>query len=132
MRVEIGLVELLGIDAILNVQFSFAAVGGAAGLTLLAGGLDAEDDEAVLTGELLLRQDAVVDERRGGAQLFRLARRPRLAVGEHIALSAEAGAVPHDLLRPHDVVENVAVVEAVDVVLQVVEDAALSFEYVVP
>lgn len=40
--------------------------------------------------------------------------------------------MPHDLLRPNDVVKDVAVVEAVDVVLQVVKDAALTFEYVVP
>jgi len=74
----------------------------------------------------------VVDQRGGDAQLLGLARRPRLAVREHVSLSVEAGAVPNDLLRPNDVVEDVAVVEAVDVVLQVVEHPAFTLEYVVP
>ena len=137
MRLEIRLIELFGIDegdVIVGdvVSEAAAATPLAASAALLAGGFDAEDDETILTGELLLRQDAVVEQRRGHAQVFRLARRPRVAVGQHVALAVEPGAVPHDLLRPHDVVQDVAVVEAVDVVLHVVEHAALPLEQVVP
>ena len=51
-----------------------------------AGRLDAEDDEAVLARELLLRQQTpAVEQRRGGAQAGR-AGRPRVAVRLQIAL----------------------------------------------
>ena len=107
---------LLGDDVIERAPFVAAAAPA------LARRLDAQHDEAVLTGELLLAEQPAgvlsgADERGGEPERLGLARRPRVAIRVQVPLAARARPVPDDLLRPDDVVEDVPVVEAEDVVL---------------
>ena len=87
-------------------------------------GFDTQDDETILTRELVLAQQPdrllsvlSADQRSGHAQRFGVAGRPRVAIGIRLAFAVRSGSVPNDFLRPDDVVEYVAVVETVDVVL---------------
>jgi len=93
----------------------------------LAGGLDAQDDESVLAGELVLGQQLAAaarllvrrrgsDERGGHSERLCIAGRPGVAVRVELAFAAGPGSVPDHLLRPDNVVEDVAVVETVNVV----------------
>jgi len=99
----------------------------------LAGGFDAQDDESVLAGELVLGQQLATtarlllllllvrrrggDERGGHSARLGVAGRPGVAVRVELAFAAAgSGSVPDHLLRPHNVVEDVAVVETVNVV----------------
>lgn len=112
-----SLIVFLGDKVIASVSFDSTA-------SSLTGSLDTEDDETVLTRELVLTQksNGLVagrrgDQRGGHSERFGIARRPRVAIGIQLAFAVRSGSVPDHLLGPDDIVENIPVVETVDVVL---------------
>ena len=121
----------MGLVVILRDDVLGRALHSAASGDTLAGGFNAQDDESVLTGELVLGQQLATtarlllllllgwrrsDERSGHSEGFCIAGRPGVAVRVELAFTAGSGSVPDHLLRPDNVVEDVAVVETVNVV----------------
>lgn len=66
----------------------------------LASGFNAQDGERVVAAEAILRQEPVLQERRGETHDVAALAVPRVAIRGEGALAEEVGAVPDVLLRP--------------------------------